>query len=207
MAATVRGTVRGLWDWGRSVGCTPGAGATELSLVFGRREGSTVRDGTAGGGCGGLTERVTVEHALVDEMARGERRGGFDGAVARSFGPVPELAECALPLLKVSVDRLLSPFLRQLHNTGSGCRWRPGWAVRYRGIGRHRTAAISRSGGQDRFRQGFHAVDLLEIALHSDRTSQGCMFHVKREGCLTSSRWYGTVPGSLCEHREPRSWV
>ena len=47
----------------------------------------------------GLTERVTVEHALVDEMARADGRGGFDGAVARSFGPVPELAECALPLL------------------------------------------------------------------------------------------------------------
>ena len=47
----------------------------------------------------GLTERVTVEHALVDEMARAGGRGGFDGAVARSFGPVPELAECALPLL------------------------------------------------------------------------------------------------------------
>lgn len=47
----------------------------------------------------GLTERVTVEHALVEEIARADGRGGFDGAVARSFGPVPELAECALPLL------------------------------------------------------------------------------------------------------------
>ena len=47
----------------------------------------------------GLTERVAVEHALVDEMARAGGRGGYDGAVARSFGPVPELAECALPLL------------------------------------------------------------------------------------------------------------
>ncbi len=47
----------------------------------------------------GLAERVAVEHALVDEMARADGRGGFDGAVARSFGPVPELAECALPLL------------------------------------------------------------------------------------------------------------
>jgi len=47
----------------------------------------------------GLTERGMGEDALVDDMARGDRRGGFDGAVARSFGPVPELAECALPLL------------------------------------------------------------------------------------------------------------
>lgn len=56
----------------------------------------------------GLTERVRVEHALVDEMARGERRGRFDGAVARSFGPVPELAECALPLLKASGSLVVS---------------------------------------------------------------------------------------------------
>lgn len=56
----------------------------------------------------GLTERVTVEHALVDEMARGERRGGFDGVVARSFGPVPELAECALPLLKPNGSLVVS---------------------------------------------------------------------------------------------------
>lgn len=48
----------------------------------------------------GLTQRVTVQHCRVEEMARGERRGNFDGVVARSFGPVPELAECALPLLK-----------------------------------------------------------------------------------------------------------
>lgn len=56
----------------------------------------------------GLMERVTVEHAVVDEMARGERRGGFDGAVARSFGPVPELAECALPLLKAGGSLVVS---------------------------------------------------------------------------------------------------
>ena len=56
----------------------------------------------------GLTERVNVEHALVDEMARGEGREGFDGAVARSFGPVPELAECALPLLKSSGSLVVS---------------------------------------------------------------------------------------------------
>ena len=56
----------------------------------------------------GLAERVTVEHALVDEMARAEGRGGFDGAVARSFGPVPELAECALPLLNEGGSLVLS---------------------------------------------------------------------------------------------------
>ena len=56
----------------------------------------------------GLTERVTVEHAPLDEMARGRCRGGLDGAVARSFGPVPELAECALPLLKDSGSLVVS---------------------------------------------------------------------------------------------------
>ena len=56
----------------------------------------------------GLTERVTVEHSCVDEMARGGYRGGFDGVVARSFGPVPELAECALPLLKASGSLVVS---------------------------------------------------------------------------------------------------
>lgn len=56
----------------------------------------------------GLTERVTVEHARVDEMARSGGRGGFDGAVARLFGPVPELAECALPLLKEGSSLVVS---------------------------------------------------------------------------------------------------
>ena len=55
-----------------------------------------------------LMERVTVEHVPLDEMARGGCRGGLDGAVARSFGPVPELAECALPLLKASGSLVVS---------------------------------------------------------------------------------------------------
>lgn len=47
----------------------------------------------------GLEDRVMVKHALVEDLARSELRGGFIGVVARSFGPPPELAECALPLL------------------------------------------------------------------------------------------------------------
>ncbi len=47
----------------------------------------------------GLTDRVTVEHVSVDDLARSSGRGDFDAVVARSFGPAPELAECALPLL------------------------------------------------------------------------------------------------------------
>ena len=56
----------------------------------------------------GLTERVTVQHCVVDEMARTERRGSCDGVVARSFGPVPELAECALPLLNAGGSLVVS---------------------------------------------------------------------------------------------------
>ena len=55
-----------------------------------------------------LTERVTVEHCPLDDMARSTRRGEFDGAVARSFGPAPELAECALPLLRTGGSLVVS---------------------------------------------------------------------------------------------------
>lgn len=83
-----------------------------------------------------LTERVTVEHALVDEMARGERRGWFDGVVARSFGPVPELAECALPLLKASGSLVVSVsasteqhWQRMPLATRMGCEISGGWTT------------------------------------------------------------------------------
>lgn len=55
-----------------------------------------------------LTERTVVEHARVEDVARSEFRGTFDGVVARSFGPAPELAECALPLLKVGGTLVVS---------------------------------------------------------------------------------------------------
>ncbi len=47
-----------------------------------------------------LTKRVSIKHELVEETARSAREC-FDAAVARSFGPPAELAECALPLVKV----------------------------------------------------------------------------------------------------------
>ena len=56
----------------------------------------------------GLAARVKVEHSPLDEMARSVRRGKFDGAVARSFGPAPELAECALPLLHTGGSLVVS---------------------------------------------------------------------------------------------------
>lgn len=84
----------------------------------------------------GLTERITVEHALVDEMARSAVRGGFDGAVARSFGPVPELAECALPLLSeggslvVSVSSATARRWRQMPlEARTGCEIERTWTT------------------------------------------------------------------------------
>lgn len=50
----------------------------------------------------GLTARVVVEHAPVEDLAsQSETRETFDGMVSRLFGPVSELAECGLPLLRV----------------------------------------------------------------------------------------------------------
>ena len=76
-----------------------------------------------------VAERVTVEHATVEEAARRPAsRGSFDGAVARLFGPVPELAECGLPLLKhhgmlvVSVSEATRRVWEQLPlETRTGC--------------------------------------------------------------------------------------
>ena len=57
----------------------------------------------------GLEHRVTVEHVRVESLAaRSDAREGFDGATARSFGPVSELAECGLPLLRVGGELVVS---------------------------------------------------------------------------------------------------
>lgn len=56
----------------------------------------------------GLEDRVMVKHARVEDLARSEFRGGFNGVVARSFGPPPELAECALPLLSLGGSLVVS---------------------------------------------------------------------------------------------------
>ena len=86
----------------------------------------------------GLTDRVTVEHALLDEMARADGRGEFDGAVARSFGPVPELAECALPLLNeggslvVSVSASTARLWQQMPlAVRTGCEIKATWTTPY----------------------------------------------------------------------------
>jgi len=49
----------------------------------------------------GLQDRVEVRHTRIAALARSPRaREAFDGAVARLFGPVAELAECGLPLVR-----------------------------------------------------------------------------------------------------------
>lgn len=62
-----------------------------------------------------LRDRVAVEHARVEDVARGDLRGTLDGVVARSFGPVAELAECALPLLDFSGTLVVSVSTATLH--------------------------------------------------------------------------------------------
>lgn len=57
----------------------------------------------------GLSDRMKVAHARVEELARSdEMRGTLDGVVARKFGPAAELAECALPLLKIGGTLVVS---------------------------------------------------------------------------------------------------
>ena len=49
----------------------------------------------------GLKDRVRVEHAVLASLARRPWwRERQDGVVARLFGPVAELAECGLPLVR-----------------------------------------------------------------------------------------------------------
>lgn len=57
----------------------------------------------------GLTDRVVVEHAPVEDIAgQSETREAFDGVVSRLFGPASELAECGLPLLRVGGSLVVS---------------------------------------------------------------------------------------------------
>ena len=59
--------------------------------------------------CVGLAERVKVEHARIEDLARHpSSRSAYDGVVSRMFGPAAELAECALPLLKPDGRLVLS---------------------------------------------------------------------------------------------------
>ena len=57
----------------------------------------------------GLEDRVRVEHAVLDSLARRPRwRERQDGVVARLFGPVAELAECGLPLVRNGASLVVS---------------------------------------------------------------------------------------------------
>ncbi len=57
----------------------------------------------------GLGGRVKVVHARVEQISRSDSgRGSFDGVTARRFGPMSELAECALPLLSAGAQLVVS---------------------------------------------------------------------------------------------------
>ena len=110
-------------DWrrlraGEFVDCGAGAGVVGVLLALelpGSRwtlvDASERRCDMAQGAvlAAGLTERVSVEHTLVEDLARrSEAREAFDGVVARMFGPASELAECGLPLLRVGGSLVVS---------------------------------------------------------------------------------------------------
>ena len=99
----------------------------------------------------GLRGRVLVKHATLESLARDpEIREHQDGVVARLFGPVTELAECGLPLLRqggnlvVSVsDRTLDQWTRMNLLPATGCEVSDAWSVgssRYLAVTRIATA-------------------------------------------------------------------
>ena len=56
-----------------------------------------------------LRDRVRVEHARAGQLSRSRaNRESFDGATSRLFGPVSELAECGLPLLRMKAKMVVS---------------------------------------------------------------------------------------------------
>ena len=85
----------------------------------------------------GLRGRVLVRHATLESLARDPGiREHQDGVVARLFGPVTELAECGLPLLRqhgnlvVSVsDRTLYQWTRMNLLPITGCEVSDAWSV------------------------------------------------------------------------------
>lgn len=99
----------------------------------------------------GLERRVAVSHVRIEALAeQSETREAFDGATARSFGPVAELAECGLPLLRVGGELVVSvteeterlwcnPILEQ----ATGCIWDRSWRT---ARGRYLAVKRTRSG-------------------------------------------------------------
>ena len=97
----------------------------------------------------GLRGRVLVKHATLESLAWDPGiRERQDGVVARLFGPVTELAECGLPLLRqggnlvVSVsDRTLDQWTRMNLLPATGCEVSDAWSV-----GSSRYLAVTRVG-------------------------------------------------------------
>lgn len=73
----------------------------------------------------GLGERVTVLHERAEVCGRQSgHRGGYDGALARSFGRPAVVAECAAPLLKVGGWLVVSePLPAGRQTTDEASRW------------------------------------------------------------------------------------
>ena len=86
----------------------------------------------------GLSGRVMVEHALVEDLAsRPGARETLDGVVARLFGPASELAECGLPLLRtggslvVSVSTATRHQWEKLPLARTACELAGQWSTQY----------------------------------------------------------------------------
>ena len=131
---------------GRFVDCGTGSGVLGVSLAL-RFPSSrwTLVDASErrcefaqlGVNAAGLGARVRVEHAVLEEVSRWpEFRGGYDGVVARRFGPAAELAECGLPLLRVGAELVVSVSSRTLRDwrdsdglATTGCRTVGSWST------------------------------------------------------------------------------
>lgn len=102
----------------------------------------------------GLERRVTVEHIRIEALAaRSDAREAFDGATARSFGPVSELAECGLPLLRVGGELVVSvteETERHWRNPklepATGCVWARSWQTAH---GRYLAVRRARPGPEE----------------------------------------------------------
>ncbi len=74
----------------------------------------------------GLADRVRVLEGRAEECGRQDGlRGGFDGALARSFGRPAVVAECAAPLLRIGGWLVVSEPPRTGARTDGETRWPP----------------------------------------------------------------------------------
>ena len=90
-----------------------------------------------------LGARVTVECGRAENLARDERlRGSFDLVVARSFGPPPTTAECAIGFLRPGGELVVT---EPPDAEGSASRW-PSAALAQLGYGIARPLRVGETG-------------------------------------------------------------